>query len=367
MTSAFNTIRRQTAIDLLAEAWCTSDDQRLVQYLMSNTTLTVKVNKTFSPTFNYNLGAAQGDSLSGKLFTLNLAGGLNHVRAKLPTRPNPPIVENGMPVETGYADDVEYIDEDMEQLKEVYEVSKNVLEEWSLFVNDKTTFTRIYIADKDEMDEWGKPVRGNQPWKSEVLLGTKLGFKEDIANRCNKANTAFYSKYKKIWCNGPKRAQISEHRKLQLYEALVVSVLMYNSSCWAAPKHIMESINVLQRKHLRQILRIHWPNKISNEALYERCKKRPLTERAEKARWKMLGHILRSGNGTPEFQLFMFAVTGTSNLKGRRGRHRTNLFDTIINDLKSRGILVRDQNELDNLIDIARDRDMWREFSSEKN
>ena len=81
----------------------------------------------------------------------------------------------------------------------------------------------------------------------------------------------------------------------------------------------------------------------------------------------MLGYILRSGNGTPAFQSFMFAVTGTSNLKGRRGRHRTNLFDTIINDLKSRGILVRDQNELDNLIDIARDRDMWRELSSETN
>ncbi len=35
----------------------------------------------------------------------------------------------------------------------------------------------------------------------------------------------------------------------------------------------------------------YWPNKISNEALYERCKMRPLTERAEKSRWKMLGHI----------------------------------------------------------------------------
>ncbi len=63
----------------------------------------------------------------------------------------------------------------------------------------------------------------------------------------------------------------------------------------------------------------------------------------------------------------MFTVTGTSNLKGRRGHHRTTLFDTIINYLKSRGILVRDQNEFDNLIDIARDRDMWREVSSETN
>ena len=58
-----------------------------------------------------------------------------------------------MPIETGYADVVEYLDEDMVKLKKIYEVSKRVLEEWSLFVNDKTTFTRIYIADKDEVDD----------------------------------------------------------------------------------------------------------------------------------------------------------------------------------------------------------------------
>ena len=213
---------------------------------MSNTTLTVKVNNTFSSTFEYNLGAAQGDNLSGKLFTLNLAGGLNHVRALLPARPNPLIADNSMPIETGYADDVEYLDEEMYKLKQVYEVSKTVLEEWSMFVNDKTTFTRIYIAEKEELDAWRKPVRGNEPWKNEVLLGSKLGSEEDIVNRRNKANTAFYSKYKKLWCNGPKRAKISEKRKLELYEALVVSILMYNCCCWDAPKHVMVSINIMQ-------------------------------------------------------------------------------------------------------------------------
>ena len=112
MTSAFNTIRRQTTINLLEIVGCSSDDIRLVQYMMANTTLTVKVNGTMSPTFEYNLGAAQGDSLSGKLFTLNLTGVLMHVRAVLPSRQNPPIAENSMLIESEYADDAEFLDED---------------------------------------------------------------------------------------------------------------------------------------------------------------------------------------------------------------------------------------------------------------
>lgn len=155
MTSAFNTIRRKTTINFLETAGCSRDDMRLVQYLMANTTLTVKVKNTMSPTFEYNLGAAQGDSLSGKLFTLNLAGALQHVRAVLPSRSNPPIADNSMPllpIESEYADDVEFHYEDPDILKEIFTVSKDILNEWNLFVNDKTTFTRVYLAEKDELD-----------------------------------------------------------------------------------------------------------------------------------------------------------------------------------------------------------------------
>ncbi len=124
----------------------------------------------------------------------------------------------------------------------------------------------------------------------------------------------------------------------------------------------MESINILQRKNLRQILGIHWPNVINNEALYERCQMRPLTERVNKARWKMLGHVLRSGNCTPAYQAFRFAVTGTHQMKGRIGRHRTNLFDAIMNDLKCRDIEVGNDVELNELVDIANDRKLWKEL-----
>ena len=359
MSAAFNTIRRGTTINLLEDAGCSMDDMRLVQYLMANTTLTVRVNSTMSKVFKYNIGASQGDSLAGKLFTLNMAGGIRHVRAVLSSRPNPPIADNHMPLESGYSDDVEHMDDSMDKLNELFQVSQTILRDWSLFVNDKTKFTRIYLADKSDKDEWGNSIRGNEEWRNEILLGTKLGSEEDISNRISKANTAFRS-YNNIWRQGPKRAQISEERKLKLYESLVVSVLLYNCCCWSAPKHVLESVDVTQRKHLRRLLNIYWPHTISNEALYQRCNMTPLSERIEKSRWNMLGHVLRSDNDTPAYQSFLFAAFGCGNMKGRRGRHRNNLFDLIVKkDLEYRNININNFEDFNNLVNLAKNKSGW--------
>ena len=167
MSAAFNTIRRGTTIKLLEVAGCSRDDLRLVQYLMANTTLVVRVCSTDSEMFSFNIGASQGDSTAGKLFTLNLAGAMVHIRAVLPSRPNPPIADNHMPLESGYSDDVEKIGEDMEELQEIFRISKNILSEWSLFVNEtKTKFTRVYLEEVGASDEWDNELRGNKEWRN---------------------------------------------------------------------------------------------------------------------------------------------------------------------------------------------------------
>ena len=361
MTSAFNTIRRQTTINLLVDAGCSRDDIRLVQYLLSNTKKRVQINKAESGEFVFNLllGACQGDSLSGKLFTLNLAGALHHVRAVTITipRPNPPISDNGIVLESEYADDVELIDESKEVLDTIVGITSNILEQWSLFVNEsKTVFTRVYLADNSAVDEHGNKIRGNEGWRDSVLLGSKLC---SIKNRCNKASAAFHT-YRKVWLNSS--VKISESRKLRLYEALVTSTLLYNCCSWAAPANVLESVNILQRKHLRQILNIHWPTIIRNKDLYERCKVRPLTDRIVEARWKMLGHVLRSGENTPAFLAFRFACLGSNNYKGRLGRPRTNLFDVITRDLREREIEINNSNDFHELVYIAHDKIRWRDM-----
>ena len=73
------------------------------------------------------------------------------------------------------------------------------------------------------------------------------------------------------------------------------------------------------------------------------CRVRPLTERIAEARWKMFGHVLRSGESTPAYLSFsffiIFCLTCKEGYKGRRGAHRTNLFDVLIKDLIKRNLI----------------------------
>ena len=272
-----------------------------------------------------------------------------------------------MPLESDYSDDIEQLGEDMEELQHIFQTSKKILGEWSLFVNEsKTKFTRVYLEEKGVCDQWDNEVRGHEEWRDELLLGTKLGSEEDVTTRINKANTAFWS-FNKLWCQGPKRSQITEERKLRLYDSLVVSVLLYNCCCWAVPQKVLEAVDIVHRKHLRRLLNIFWPSTISNEALYTRTQTTPLSKRIEKARWTMLGHVLRSDNSTPAYQSFYFAVFGCCIYKGRLGRHRTNLYDIIVKkDLFKRNIHLKTEDDFSNLVDLAKDRLKWKSLFTSK-
>ena len=346
MSSAFDTISRQTALNLLNDAGCTEDEIRLVRLLLSNTKLHVRVGKSKSTVFISIAGAFQGDSLSGVLFTLTLAGALMHLRAVL-ERPNPPISTECMPLESEYADDVDFLGEDEHQLREILPVATSVLDEWSLRVNEqKTEYVKVYIAGKEETDMHGVKVAGNEPWRNSKLLGSLLCSTKDIFHRIHLANIAF-SNFTKVWLQGKR---ISLKRRIQVYEAQVVSVLLYGSCSWAAPKHVFERLNTTHRRHLRSILNITWPNIISNENLYKRCDVTPITERVDISRWTMLGHVLRLPENSPAALALVFAIDGCS-AKSRRGRHQVNLFNTIKSDLVLRGYSLKDQERLMTTVD----------------
>ena len=357
MSAAFDTIKRKTLLKLLADAGCNDDGVRLVRYLLSNTKLTVRVNSTTSAEFESSLGAFQGDSLSGKLFTLYLAGALYDMRIKL-RRCYPPISIDGIPEEWEYADDVDFEGEDLDTLKEILPHVKNILNEWNLFVNDdKTEYTRIYLADKSELNKNGKSVRKlkQEEWRENKSLGSLLCTETDIKRRSNLGNMAF-SNFNKCWLQGPK---IPLAVKIKLYDALVASVILYNCDSWSAPSDVIESLDVTHRKHLRRILNIYWPyGTISNSELYQRCKTTKLSYRINKRRWTMFGHILRSAPNTPAYLSLKFAISNTR--KSRKGRHQSNLFTLLIKNLKCRNINLTDLNDLDILRNVAIERNQWR-------
>ena len=143
--------------------------------------------------------------MSGCLFTLVLAGALRDLRNRLTTsmnRPNPPITDIGLPLDTEYADDVDFNDEDEENLRALLPIATEVLKNWNLFVNeDKTDFTHVYLAEKGAKDDAGNPIVGNESWRKSITLGSMLCSKEDISRRISLGYAAF-NKYKKAWNHG---------------------------------------------------------------------------------------------------------------------------------------------------------------------
>lgn len=356
MSRAFDTVKRDTIINILHEAGCSEDDTRLVQYLLSNTRLRVRVKSSLSDEFESLLGAFQGDSLSGKLFTLVLAAALHHLRA-IRGCANPPINELGLPTEWEYSDDCDFADEDIEYLESILPQVKDVLGEWNLEVNEsKTEFTTVYIAKQSDRDQNNQPLANNEPWRSNKSLGSLLCTEKDVTRRIMLANVAF-NKFGKIWLTGKK---ISLQRKLRLYDAQVVSVLLYNSNSWGPTKAVLNKIDVTHRRHLRKILNITWPKgQISNKALYKRCDIEKLSDRVAKQRWNMFGHILRSNENTPAQLALTFAIESNNIFVGRLGRPRMNLFSVLVNDLKYRNLSMNNFEELNEIKDIAKCNKCW--------
>jgi hypothetical protein len=84
--------------------------------------------------------------------------------------------------------------------------------------------------------------------------------------------------------------KMSPKKEILLSKSIVLSVLMSSAECWKVTKHELESF---QNNCLRRILRIFWPNRVSNEKLLRRIDCEPLSTVIKKRRWWRIGHVCR--------------------------------------------------------------------------
>ncbi len=358
MSKAFDTIKRGRILEVLMEAGCGEDDLRLVRMLLADTVLQVRVKSETSAEFITNIGSPQGDSLSPVLFTCYLSAALKTIREHS-NRPNPLISALGMPLEMEYADDVDFIDEEKIPLKQLQEIAAKQLKEQNLFMNQtKTEFTHVFLAETGEMTDDDKPLRDNEPWRKNKTLGSLLCSTEDITSRCISGNIAFRSMWK-LWSQ---KSRIPLKVRLRLYNSYCIPIMLYNCNSWAVTKATLNKLDACHRKHLRSITGHRWPHSlISNKALYRVCNEEPLSSKALRQRWTMFGHVLRMPTDSPAQQALDFALVGSSAYQGRRGRHCSNLLETLRSDLKSRGKgPFTTKKHLIDIRNTARDRVAWK-------
>ena len=346
MSRAFDTINRQKLLTVVKNI-VDSDEERMIQLLLANTTLAVRIGEQTGKPFETNIGTPQGDSLSPVLFICYLEAALRDTRAHLPPRPTE---DTYIPTETEYADDITFISTSPEYLQTALPIIKNRLLEWDLYVNDtKTEWVELVLSQQTT-------ERGTEEWRKTKVLGSLIGDQQDVQRRIQQATIAF-RRMMMIWF---RRQKISESRRIRLYNAYVLPTLTYNMGTWGLSQSEANRLDTFHRKQLRFLIGIFYPNSISNTALYNRCQAQPISTIAQQARWKLFGHILRLPTAAPANK----AMTAYFNKPGksRRGRPRTTLPIVLNEDLKKTGNQLKSSNDLDALRSKAESREEWNDF-----
>ena len=173
----------------------------------------------------------------------------------------------------------------------------------------------------------------------------------------------------RIWFQNYRK--ISLHIRLQLFEALVVSVLLYNSSCWGLRKIDEQKLNTFHRRMLRKICKINWPNKISNKKLYRLTKTKPLTVRIAQSRWRYFGHALRMDPLSPPRRAMQYYFTAEPNTKKFSGNKRSTIVTTLQKDIKQtlqkfplfQISSLQSNTDLTQICILAKNRSNWRKIT----
>ncbi|VDP53462.1 unnamed protein product [Schistosoma curassoni] len=148
------------------------------------------------------------------------------------------------------------------------------------------------------------------------IIGEQGGSDADVKARIGKARAA-YLQLKDIWNS----KQLSTNTKVRIFNTNVKTVLLYGAETWKTMKVIIQKIQVFINSCLRNILRIHWPDTISNNQLWERRNQIPAEEEMRRKHWKWIGHTLRKAPKCVTRQ----ALTWNPQGQRKRGRLKNTL------------------------------------------
>ena len=117
----------------------------------------------------------------------------------------------------------------------------------------------------------------------------------DITSRIAKAASTMYRLSNPLFC----KHHISIQTKINMYRALVVSVLLYGSEAWATTLADRRRPDVFEMHCQRRLLRVFWQQHISNHSIRERTKQPTASSLLRQRRISWFGHLHRMPSSLP--------------------------------------------------------------------
>ena len=173
--------------------------------------------------------------------------------------------------------------------------------------------------------------------------------KPEINRRRALATSVMQSLSRPLW----RHRHISQKTKLRIYNACVLSVLLYGAETWALNATLRSRIDGFDTRALRRIEGIHWSQHITNEEVRQRTRQPPASTLAAQRRVRWLGHVLRLSPDHPTRAMLDFDPGGAG-WRRPRGAPRTRWRDVLADDLLRVGV------DIGSAEDLAQNRAEWR-------
>ena len=170
---------------------------------------------------------------------------------------------------------------------------------------------------------------------------------EEISARIEKAATAFGKLTKRAW----NHKMLTIETKARIYEACILSTLLYGSETWTLYSRQENKLNVFHLRCLRKILGITWQDRVTNTEVLKRAALSSMPTILCKRRLRWLGHVKRmDDNRIPKQLLHGELAQGCR----QRGRPKLRFKDTCKSSLNKCHIDAKSWEKL------AEDRTAWK-------
>ncbi|KAI5717757.1 hypothetical protein M8J77_010753 [Diaphorina citri] len=223
-----------------------------------------------------------------------------------------------------------------------------------LRVNEEKTEVMFINTPEENISINGKAIKTVQNFK---YLGTVIQsngqIDKDIQHRLNSASINFRNLYDRVW----KPHELSLKTKLQIYETVVLSTLLYSSECWTTTTNHMNVLNAFHLRCLRTICRIKWTDRTPNEEVLKKTGMLSINNIIQKRRLRWAGHISRMDEGRTPHQV---AFSELKKGKRQQQKPKKRWIDALKQDLKELQI------DTANWRHIAANRDQWRKCINKK-
>ena len=236
----------------------------------------------------------------------------------------------------------------IDDLRKQIETTSDSAKQAGLIINAKKTKIMVF-GEKDNSQEIKISEETIENVNKFEYLGSLLTWDnnctEDIKRRISKATGALAS-LKHIISNG----KIKVESKIEILITTVFSVLLYASETWTLKESDKKKLLAFEMRCYRQILKIKWTDKISNEAIRKMISRKiTIVDIIKKRKLQLFGHICRMDDS----RLVKQVVFSRMNGKSRIGRPSREWLDDIIDWCKC---------NIQDLFHLAQNRKGWKDL-----